>query len=214
MLKLRPPTHRADAGGIFVAAHDPAWDQELFKADAEALLSKALAPVQDAAEAAHRAKHADATAEDIAALRAACALTDAQQTAALRGHPGRRYFLGLTRYQIDAPDHAPDGSPCTVRSRYLTRGKACEFTIRRLRSEVYQAADEIVSTGARLTQFARMSLAAINSPDWTWTIEDGATRAPQEVIEALHEADPSLPLAIGRAVIIMCRPLDDAEAFR
>jgi hypothetical protein len=213
-MKLRPPTHRADAGGIFVAAHDPAWDQELFNADAEALLSKALAPVQDAAEAAHRAKHADATAEDIAALRGACALTAEQQTAALRGHPGRRYFLGLTRYQIDAPEHAPDGSPCTVRERYLTRGKACEFTIRRLRSEVYQAADEIVSTGARLTQFARMGLRAINSPDWTWTIEDGATRAPQDVIEALHEADPSLPLAIGRAVILMCRPIDDAELFR
>lgn len=210
----RPPTHRADAGGIFVSMQDPAWDQDLFNADAEALLVSALSAAQDAAEAAYRTKHADATVEDIDALRDACRLTDAQRSDALRGHPGRRYILGLTRYQLDAPDHAPDGKPCTVRERYLTRGKACEFTIRRLKSEAYQAADEIVSTGARLTQFVRMGLRAVNSPEWKWTIEEGASCVPPDVIEHLHETDPALLLEIGRAVVLLCRPLDEAETFR
>jgi len=208
-LRLRPPTHRADAGGVYVPASDPAWDKATYAADLESLLAAALTEKQDAAEAAHRAEHPEATAEEIAALRGACKLDASEEHKAYALHPVVRYMTGKTRYQIGAEDWAPDGSPCTVRDRYIRPGfKPCEFTIRRLRSEVYQQADEIVSTGARLTQFARASLRAISAPEWTWTSEPTAACAPPEVIEALHEADPSLLLEIGRAVINLCRPLD------
>lgn len=213
-LFLRPPTHRADAGGVFIHESDPAWDLDLYKADFDALISAAAKAAQDAAEAAHRAKHPDATAEEIAALRASCEPSMAERHAAVGRHPVVRYFSGATRWQPNAQDWAPDGKPCTVRERYLTKGKACEFTIRRLRSEVYQAADEIVNTGARLTEFARLGLKAISSPSWSWSIADGATRVPPDVIEALHESDPGLLLEIGLAVIKLCAPLSEAELFR
>lgn len=214
-LRLRPPTHRADAGGIFVPANDPAWDDALYMADEAALLAAALAEKQAAAEAAHLAKHPAATAEEIAALRAACKLDAGEQYKARALHPVVRYMTGRTRYQIGAEDRAPDGSACTVRDRYIRPDcKPCEFAIRRPRSADYQAADEITSTGARLTEFARIGLKAISSPDWTWSIAEGVSRVPPEVIEALHEADPSLLLEIGRAVIRLCAPLSEVETFR
>lgn len=213
-LKLKPPTHRADAGGIFIHEDDAAWDLDLYKADLDALIASAAKAAKDAAEAAYRAKTPDATAEDIDALRASCEPSMAERHAALARHPVVRYFAGLTRWQPNAEDWDPERKPCTVRDRYLTKGKACEFTIRRLRSEVYQAANEIVSTGARLTEFARLGLKAISSPDWNWSLPEGATRAPPEVIEALHESDPGLLLEIGKAVISLCAPLREAETFR
>lgn len=213
-LKLRPPTHRADALGIFIADHDSAWDQDLYRADRDALLAKALVEKQDAAAEWYRGKNAEATPEQIADVRSICALSPEEQHKALRLHPMIRYFAGLTRWQPDAQDWDPEGKPCTVRSRYLTKGPASEFTLRRPTFAAYQAADEIVSTGERLTAFARAALRAVKSPEYTWTAAPADAQAPAEVIQILHDADPSLPLAIGQAVINLCRPLDDAEAFR
>lgn len=213
-LKIKPPTHRVDAPGVFVSVHDPAWNDALYTADMEALLASALAEKQDAAEAAHLAKHPAATADEIAALRAACELSTVEQHKAKGRHPVVRYVTGKTRYQLGAADWAPDGQPCTVRERYLTQGQACEFTLRRLPFPMYQAADEIVSTGARLTAFARASLRAVKSPDYNWTAAEDETRAPDAVLQVLHEADPALLLEIGQAVISLCRPLDEAETPR
>jgi hypothetical protein len=204
-LKLRPPTHRADALGIFIADHDSAWDQDLYRADCAALLEKALAEKRGAMP--------PVTPEE-AETQAPVVLTDLERHKALRLHPMIRYFAGLTRWQPDAQDWDPEGKPCTVRSRYLTKGPASEFTLRRPTFAAYQAADEIVSTGERLTAFARAALRAVKSPEYTWTAALADTQAPAEVIQILHDADPSLPLAIGQAVINLCRPLDDAEAFR
>jgi hypothetical protein len=213
-LKLKPPTHRADALGVFVSVHDPAWNDAVYTADLEALLAAALAEKQSAAEAEHIAKHPGATADEIIALRAACELSAVEQHRAKGLHPVVRYVTGKTRYQLGATDHAPDGSPCTVRERYLTQGAACEFTLRRLPFAAYQAADEITSTSERLTAFVRASLRAVKSPDYNWTAGDAETRAPDAVLQVLHEADPALLLEIGQAVIALCRPLDEAETPR
>lgn len=219
-LKIKPPTHRADALGVFVSVHDPAWNDALYTADMEALLVAALTEKRAAAEAEYRAAYAvrwpdsDPTAEEIAAARAACELSTVEQHKAKGRHPVVRYVTGKTRYQLGAADWAPDGQPCTVRERYLTQGQACEFTLRRLPFPMYQAADEIVSTGARLTAFARASLRAVKSPDYNWTAAEDETRAPDAVLQVLHEADPALLLEIGQAVISLCRPLDEAETPR
>jgi len=213
-LKIKPPTHRADALGVFVSVHDPAWDDARYTADLEALLAAALAAKQDAAEAAHRAKHPAAPADEIAELRAGCELSALEQHQVKGRHPVVRYVTGKTRYQLGAADWAPDGSPCTVRERYLTKGPACEFTLRRLTFQAYQAADEITGTGERLTAFARAALRAVKSPDYSWTAGEAETRAPDAVLQVLHDADPALLLEIGQAVIALCRPLDEAETPR
>jgi hypothetical protein len=205
-LKIKPPTHKADALGVFVSVNDPAWNDAVYIADMEALMAASV-PAQDAAESALRAKKPDVNEEEVEHARAV------ERHKAKGQHPVVRYVTGKTRFQLGAEDWTPDRKPCTVRERYLTDGQACEFTLRRLRHDVYQAADEITSTGARLTAFARSSLRAVKSPDYNWTAGADETRAPEEVLQVLHDADPALLLEIGTAVIAMCRPLDVEETF-
>lgn len=210
MLKLRPPTHRADALGIFIAPQDQAWDNDRWRADMTALEAAALTRLQDAAEAELRATGSPSD-EAVAEVRAACRLTEAQAAEAHARHPAIRYLRGLTRYQPGADDWDPEGKPCTVRDRYLRPG-AAEFTIRRLPFATYQAAIEISSPGERLTAFARAGLRAIKSPEWTWSAT--GEHVPDDVMQALHDADPSLLRGIGQAVFNLCQPLTEAELFR
>ncbi len=212
-LRLRPPTHKIDALGVFISAHDPAWDDDAYKADVEVMLAAALKAKQDAAVGAIKTPEEWQPDELIKreALRAAVTLTDEERHKARAPHPVVRYLRGLTRWQPNAPDHDPHGKPCTVRERYI-KGQPCEFTIRRLPYAAYQAADAIENSAERLTAFARASLRAIKSPDWNW--EATGERVPDDVMQALHDADPSLLLEIGQAVISLCRPLDEVETFR
>lgn len=212
-LKLKPPTYAADAPGIFISQHDTAWDNALYLADMKALQTRALAELQAAVEAEHVAKNPGATAEEIAALRAGCKLSEAHNAEAIRQHPVVRYMRGETRWQPDAPDVDPEGKPCTVRGRYLKPG-ATEFKIRRLKPEVYHLADATGNSALRLTAFASASLRGVQSVGWTWTAEESETRAPEHVMRALHNFDVSLPLEIGLAVISLCRTPDDVETFR
>jgi hypothetical protein len=220
-LKIKPPTHRSDALGIFISAHDPAWDDDRYKADVEVMVAAALKAKQDAAEAAYMAilpEHRPTNPDDLAAQikfrRTIAQLTEDERHKARAAHPVVRYLAGLTRWQPGAQDWDPTGKPCTVRDYLKPNAAPSEFTIRRLSYQAYQAADEITSTAERLTAFARASLRAIKSPEWNWTAADHETRAPDEVLQALHDADPSLPLQIGQAVISLCRPLSDTEVFR
>lgn len=212
-LKIKPPTHRADALGVYISPRDTAWDNATWRADMAILEAKALADARDIAETEHRAKYPSATAEALAEVRENCRLTEAQIAAYALRHPVVRYHRGLTRFQPNCDDWDAEGKPCTVRSRYLKEG-ATEFTLRRLPYAEYQAADAIENAGHRLTAFARAGLRAVKSAEFNWTAEDTDTRAPAHVIQALHDADVSLPLDIGMAVIAFCRPPSDAETFR
>jgi hypothetical protein len=209
-LKLKPPTHRADVFGVFISRHDTAWDNPLINAEIEVLQAKALAEAQARAAAVYSARHPGATAEETQAAAARCELTDAQNAEAIRRHPAARYMMGTTRYQLNAPDWRPDGKPCTARD-YLKPG-AAEFTICRLKPEAYHLADAIENSGLRLTAFARAGLRAVRSSDWAWEAGDRETSV-EDVLRALHDADVTLPLEIGEAVIAMRRPLDEAETF-
>lgn len=207
MLKLKPPTHRVDAVGIFIAPHDPAWDDARYTSEMAVIDARTLVTVQDAAEAEARALGCSDT--DALEVRAK-ARPSMEQLQAARGlHPVVRYAAGRTRYQLDAPDWDHDHKPCTVRE-YL-RSAPTEFAIRRPSYTEYQAAVDIVDTRARLLAFLRAGLVAVRSEGWNW---ERAGAVPEDVIEALHACDPSLPYEVGQAVTLLCRRLDLAEDFR
>ncbi len=214
MIRLKVPTHSVDRGGSLVPQTDDAWDMDLVIADALAAEAQALAPMQDAIEAKYRASH-NATDEEIAVLRESCSLSEKQRIAAHATTPYHRYQSGETRYDLDCADTAPDGSTCTVRGRYLTKGTPTIFRLRRLPYRDYNAAEELGDTRERLLEFCRLGLRAIDSPDgFKWQSKDGVKRVPEEIMQQLHDADVSLPGAIGTAVILLCRKLSKAELFR
>lgn len=208
MLKIKPPTHKLDAGGIFISLSDPAWDQERYAADMAAFEAAALNEVQDAAVAKFRAENQgrELADDELAAVRAAYVLSEEERHKARGRHPVFRYARGKSRFQPSAPDWGPDGKPCTARD-YL-KVPATEFTIRRLTYRDYQAADEIVGSNARLMEFARLGLKGIKSADFTWQVKGDET-VPDEVMQALHDANVALPLEVGAAVVLMCRSLDE-----
>lgn len=214
-LSLYPPTHRVDQLGIFVDLGDPAFDEDLYDADMLALLDSALNEVRDQAEAEFRAKNQGRVIadEEIVALRESCVLTLEQAHKARAKHPLIAYASGRTRFAIDCETWDPSGKPCTVRSRYLTKGPASEFTIGRLSRPDYLATDSIVNSNERLTEFCRLGLKAIKSPNWNWRVKAGET-ADESILQALFDADPSLPITIGTAVVKMCAKLNEIESFR
>lgn len=184
-LKIKPPTHSADALGVYISHRDTAWNDEQYRAD--------MAAYTAAAEA--EGLKGDAVTE-----------------AARARHPVSRYLTGRTRFQPSAQDWTPEGKPCTVRERYLTNGPASEFTLRRLPQRVYLVADAITQTDLRFLAFCRAGLRAISSPGWEWTAK--AEEVPEEIMQALHDSDPAICVEIGAAVLRFCRPLDEAETFR
>lgn len=212
MLKIKPPTHKIDAGGIFISLSDPAWRNDMYAADMAAYEAAALTEVQDAAVAKFRAENQgrEPSDDEIAAVRSACVLSGEELHKARGRHPVFRYARGKTRFQPSAPDWRPDGTPTTVRD-YLA-GPAAEFAIRRLAYRDYQTADEIVGSNARLMEFARLGLKGIKSADYNWTAKGDET-VPDDVMQALHDANVALPLEIGAAVVLLCRPLDEEETF-
>jgi hypothetical protein len=212
MLKIKPPTHKIDAGGTFISLSDPAWDQDKYAADMAAYEAAALTEVQDAAVAKFRAENQgrELSDDEIAAVRAACVLSDEERHKARGRHVVFRYLRGKTRMQPNAPDWGPDGKPCTARD-YL-KGPATEFSIRRLAYRDYQAADEIVGSNARLMEFCRLGLKGIKSADFNWTAKGDET-VPDDVMQVLHDANVALPLEIGAAVVVLCRPIDVEESF-
>lgn len=193
MLTLKPPTHTADAGaGIYIHTFDPAWDSERWEAELAASDAKIVA------------EHTmpDGTVD-------AAKVLVAREAARLR-HPITRFSCGRTRFQLDAPDWRLDGTPCTVRD-YL-RGPATLFHVRRLTFSQQRQIDNIADTRDRHLAMLKHGLVRIDSAEWTW--ERGSLGVTDDVIEALHACDPSLPFSIGQAIALLNRRLDQAEDFR
>lgn len=218
-LKLKPPTHTVDGGGVYIHADDDAWDNDLINADMKAAEAKALAEFRDKVEAEYRdlqkQRGREVSDEEIAEVRKTCSLSDEQRRAAYAPLAIFRYQSGATRFDPDCADWDPEGKPCTVRERYLTKGKPTIFRIKRLRPSDYHAAEDLGESGERLLEFCRLGLTSIDSADFKWRREDdGKKRVPEEIIQALHDVDVSLPLGIGTAVILFCRTLNKAERFR
>ena len=199
MIKLKPPTHAIDGLAVFIASTDPVWDLDRTVAEAHAQVNRALVDKQKTVAGPDAI-----TAE----------LTAAERVAAIARAPVERYFAGKTRFQLDAPDWAADGSPTTARN-YLKAGeKPAEFGLRRLSFRAYQEIAELENPRARLVEACRLGLRSITADGYRWRAT-GDGPAGDEQIEALHEANPALVTEIGGAVLRLSRPLDpEAEGPR
>lgn len=199
MIKLKPPTHAIDGLAVFVASTDPVWDLDRTVAEAHAQVNRALVDKQKTVAGPDAI-----TAE----------LTAAERVAAIARAPVERYYAGKTRFQLDAPDWAADGSPTTARN-YLKAGeKPAEFGLRRLSFRAYQEIAELENPRARLVEACRLGLRSITADGYRWRAT-GDGPAGDEQIEALHEANPALVTEIGGAVLLLSRPLDpEAEGPR
>lgn len=216
MIRLKPPSHSVDRGGVFIPKSDDAWDRDVMAADSVAVATKALAEYRDTVEAKYRANQGgrEVTAEEVTALRESCFLSEEQLEAAIDTLPFSRYFHCETRYDIDCPDWDGEGKPCTVASRYLTKNKPTKFYLRRLRPSDYHRTEELGDTRERVLEFCRLGLRGIDSDDFTWRVGDSEKKASEDIIQAIQDTDVSLPLQIGYAVIMFCRKLSKAETFR
>lgn len=212
-LKIPPPTHKVDAGGVFISPLDSAWDTDRIDRELAALELAALDKMRE--EALAKAKAAipdrDLTEEEIEVVKASCMLSELESQAARKLHPWVRYLSGNTRYQLDAADWDHEGKPVTVRE-YL-KGKAdIEFVVRRFGFRTYlECQDE---TGhERMLAFVRHGLKAVRSTDYTWAAKGDET-TPEEVFEALHQTSLSLTGEIAVAVQRFNAPLSEAEKSR
>lgn len=213
MLKVRPPTHKIDGGGTYIASQD-CWDQERIVREMQPHWDSALAKVQAAAIEAYKADHPLATEADLQEVKDSCELTKMEKSEAVSAHPWSRYLRGLTRYSLDSPEHDMEGKPVTVRD-YL-KGDPTVFVVRRLSFQDSRAAEEILIPSKRLEEMCKLGLREIRSPagGLSWKAAKTDERVPDDILQALHEADASLINQIGSAVIQYNRPLDDDEGKR
>ena len=199
MIKLKPPTHAIDGLAVFIASTDPVWDLDRTVAEAHAQVNRALVDKQKTVAGPDAI-----TAE----------LTAAERVAAIARAPVERYYAGKTRFQLDAPDWAADGSPTTARNYLKVGEKPAEFGLRRLSFRAYQEIAELENPRARLVEACRLGLRSITADGYRWRAT-GDGPAGDEQIEALHEANPALVTEIGGAVLLLSRPLDpEAEGPR
>jgi hypothetical protein len=217
MLKIKPPTHKIDGAAVYVSARDDAWNMPRVEAERDAQRARALEEVRAKAEAEYRAKHPAASDEDVAAVRDACVLSLDEREAADARSPVARYFDGKTRYQLSAPDWDASGAPCCARDFLRPGATPAEFSLARLDWRSYYACLETETTQGRLLRLleaARLGLRGVKAEGYRWAAKPGET-AGDEQIEALYQADPSLLVDIGAAVLMLSRPLDpDSELPR
>lgn len=212
-LKIKPPTHKVDAGGVFISPLDSAWDQDRIDRELAALELSALDKMRE--EALDKAKAAtpgrELTEEEIEDVKASCVLSDVESAGARLLHPWMRYLSGKTRYQLDAPDFDHEGKPVMVRD-YL-KGKAdTEFVIRRMGYRTYlECQDE--AGYERMLAFVRHGLKAVRSAEYNWAAKGDET-PPEEVFEALFRTSLSLAGEIAVAVQRINAPLSEAEKSR
>lgn len=187
MLPLRPPTHKIDGVGVFIASAD-CWDTA--RIDAE---------INAAIEASEAVKLATATGADPSAV---CAeIRDA--------HPVVRYQKGLTRFQLDAPDHTLAGEPVTARA-YLT-GEPTEFVLQRLPWEDMERLTSVQPIRLQLAEHARRSVVEIRGGELRWQ-RGKETALPGELMQAIWDA--GVLLELGVAARTFSGPLMEHEGKR
>lgn len=217
MIKLKPPTHTIDGLAVFVSSTDPAWDVPRIEAEREARLHREALRRLPASE---DCDHVNGALDAVPAAWCDCfkaeleKLLPAERAEAISSAPVERYYAGRTRFQLDAPDWAADGSPTTARA-YLKPGqKPAEFGLRRLGFRDFQAVVEIENSRARLVEACRLGLRSIKADGYSWRAKDDEP-AGDEQLEVLHGASPALVTEIGVAVLALSRPLDpEAETPR
>ncbi|MCY0990627.1 hypothetical protein OV203_26020 [Nannocystis sp. ILAH1] len=207
-IRIKPPTHSIDQGGIHVASSD-CWDNDRIEREKDILVSKKLAEVQEAAVQKYLAQHPQATEAELEEVRQSCKLTEEEKLEAAKAHPVARYFAGETRLQLDAPDWDHEGKPVTARE-YLT-GTPTEFYVRRLTWRQYRDTSAISQSHKRWEEFVRLGLRRIKSEGYTWELDRNTDRVPDDIMQSIHDADHSLITWLGLAVAQYNQPLTEVE---
>lgn len=192
MLKLRPPTHKIDQGGVFVSMSD-CWDTKALNEEARIRKEKALADKRETLQL-----------EEVE-------LSEDEEIGVTSHSPWSRYYLGKTRYQLDAPDHDATGKPVTVREYLLEGQKPTEFVIRRLDFQTWRDISSIIESKKALLELCALGLKEIRGGTLPWKLEKGQDRVPDDILQSLHEAHPGLISEIGLAVSRYNQPLTDEE---
>lgn len=221
MLKgLRVPTHRIDAPGVLILAHDDAWDDERLEAEQAECEAEALRAMQREALSKFAAARGiglhDLTDEQVAESDASCVLTEADKEAARANHPWRRYQAGATRYQPDAPDQGPRGPACA--SDYLKLdAEPARFELRRIPWRERARIELVRDLMLRLEAYVRAGLAGVEAGEVRWRAEKPSDIVPEDVLAAICDAHggPAVNLiALSGACKKFSDPLDGAEGKR
>lgn len=183
MLAIRPPTHKIDAVGVFVARADTSWDTARIEAEIAAAIERS--------DAAKMAEPGSSVLDEI---------RDA--------HPVVRYYRGLTRYQLDAPDHDLTGAPTTARQYLL--GEPTEFVLQRLSWDEMERIASITTTRLRWSEYVRKALGAIRGGDLQWTRTN--SDVPPAIMQTLW--DNGVLLELGIAAYQFSAPLMEHEGKR
>lgn len=212
-LRIKPPTHAIDRGGIYVSSSD-CWDNPRIDREKEALVLKALKELQEKALATYASKldGRELTEDEVSEVKASVAMTEEEKLEAISLHPIHRYYAGKTRFQLDAADWDHEGRPVTARD-YLT-GHPTEFHVRRIPWAKFRDISAINQVHKRWEEMVRVGLKAIVSMDYNWRIERDTDRVPDEIMQVLHDADHALITWLGIGIASYNRPLDDAEGKR
>lgn len=218
MLKgLRPPTHRVDAPGVLILAHDSAWDADRIDAECAELEALALADAKAAAADRYAADRGvdvrDLTPEQVAEVEGSVALTEEEREAARAVHPFRRYQRGETRFQLDAPDQGPRGPACA--GDYLV-GEAARFELRRIPWRERARIDAVTDYVERIERWVRAGLAGVEAGDLRWRAKEPTDRVPDDVLEVIADASGSTLnlIALAGACKRFSESLTSAEGKR
>lgn len=228
MLKgLRIPTHTVDAPGVFIFAHDAAWDLDRINLELEVLRAAALdevrvttglEPLAVALERLERERVevGGLTEEEIAEETAAVELTDDARQAAEDRHPWHRYRAGVGRYDLDAEDQGPHGR-VTPRS-YLREGVDPTFFY--LRRVKYKERGSIEIDNDAMSRWSRWIVAGVErivtGAEVVWEPTKKAPRMPDSIVEALSTSEGGTLNLITLAGVCskFSGPITEAEGKR
>lgn len=127
---------------------------------------------------------------------------------AAAGHPLNRYWAGEHRFDLDAVDYFR-GQPVKIRD-YFNQAEPAAFTLRRLSVEELYSLDVQQVFAQRMALACRLgveSCSAVKLTKNSGKLDDASMRA-------LYDADPTLPLALGLAVVDYNRPISESEGKR
>lgn len=221
MLKgLRVPTHRIDAPGVLILAHDDAWDHDRIEAEQAECEVDAMRVLRKGALtkfASERGKRVDElTDEEREQSDASCSLTEAEKEEARSRHPWRRYQAGATRFQADAPDQGPRG-PARAADYLRPDAVPTCFELRRIGWQERARIDLDQDRVSRWSRLVRAGVARVSEGEHViWAARDRGDCLPDDLLDHLGDAEGSYAtlIAVAAACMKHSQPLTESEGKR
>lgn len=220
---LRVPTHTVDKPGVFIFAHDPAWDHDRIREERDELARLAEAEARELARDTMLRQRqlegytgAELTADDMATADASVVLTEDELEAARDRHPWSRYIDGAGRFDLDAEDQGPRGR-AVPRSYLLPTADPTYIYLRRIPWQVKTGISIDQDPVNRWARYVRAGVEKIADASGTlWAASKKTPQLPDELLEALSNADGGTfnLIALAGACSKYSGPLTDAEGKR